>query len=234
VRNCHRLLFVALSALLVGCAASTILKGPIAGNSDAGLPSIGRAPMTASPCDLTYYYYLRGSCATGNVTASGATFSLQPYRRLTLSLQLGKNSILNGYVPFVVADATGKGDITPYQGGKPFPLYNSHGALCYVPGKQGQQQCVGTAFMYFVIQDRSYGTDVSFSHTPKIRITNAANYPGARCELDELEQMGGSASAWILEPWYAAPKKHSLIFAPHNVSAGGLVHWPYFFTVACR
>jgi hypothetical protein len=98
------------------------------------------SPMSAVPaqrhrraaCPQPAWVFM-GACQVGRANPKGFSIKLAAYNGYTVSIAVPPSNVKVN-TPFVLVDATGKGDIKPYKGMK-FPLYK--GAFYYIQSVNG-------------------------------------------------------------------------------------------------
>jgi hypothetical protein len=109
-------------------------QNPIAGGAFA-------VPDAGTPCStIKGFWQFGGACKAYSLTAAGATYKLPYYKGIALHVTVGKNSATKS-IPFLLGDATGKGDITGTYKTKKFPPYSTK--TC------AKSPCAGTPMLYF-------------------------------------------------------------------------------------
>lgn len=151
------------------------------------LPQASRVPTSDSACEMPGTYFFHGACTTGTFNASGGTIKLTEYEGLTIAMTLPRNSP-NGTKYLLLADATGKSDITGTVRGKSFPLYGR--TTCYP-----KKACPGTAFGY-VAFDLIGDTTVKLNGNIAWAFTDSNGFPAStRCFSARLTPVGWYPSA---------------------------------------
>jgi hypothetical protein len=159
-----------MATALTACGAPTLTP-----NVSAGIgTSFNRVRVQ---CEIAGYYTFHGQCASGSLPRSGKTYRLKAYRGFTVTFSLPKNNAAPG-TSIVLADATGKGDITGTYDKHKFPLYPSPCAASSCPGK---------AFLYLELDLRAKSA-LHATTNGTAAITSVNGYPGTKCSFAGLEK----------------------------------------------
>lgn len=167
-----------IAALLAGCGTTTSSQLP-----NVAFPSVARAPRATSPCDVSGYWYFKGSCLASTVARTGGTYKLQPYADISLTVKFGKTTA-SGKRPLVIGDAIGLGDVTGTYQNIPFPKYSK--ATC-----EPNHKCVGSPYYYWqVISSNKKTIGLIGQSTYTISTGSNSNFPGKNCLIAVLNPDG--------------------------------------------
>jgi|SRR5579862_9316235 len=201
--------FAALAfACAVSACAGSNSSANAANSADAAssppsaAPSASASPDGPNACRLPGLWAFGGACTSGELTAAGGAFVLPSYRNLAAVIDYGKNDASRS-AAFVVADATGDGDVTGLlNAAQPFPLYGS--VPCLSP--RGEPVvCDGKAMLYLLIINVS-GIPIRFVSSPQIQVSNLAGIPAKLCEVRTMawSDPKQTKAVWRSHAW-AAP-----------------------------
>ncbi len=210
------------AALVFACALSACSGSSTSANAvnsaDAPNSAASTAPQAASsspngsnPCHLPGLWTFGGACTSGELTSAGGTFVLPSYRNVAAVIDYGKNDA-NRSVAFVVADATGDGDVTGLLNAtQPFPLYGS--VPCLSP-RGAPVVCDGKAILYLLIINVS-DIPVRFVSSPQIQVSNLAGIPSKLCEIRTMAWSDSeqTKAVWRSHAWAAPVIGKTVTFA---------------------
>ncbi len=204
----RRLVALACACALSACAGSSS-SANATNSADATASAVSAAPQSASaspdgsnPCRMPGLWVFEGACTSGELTSAGGTFVLPSYRNLAAVIDYGKNDASRS-VAFVVADATGDGDVTGLlNAAQTFPLYGS--VPCLSP-RGAPVVCDGKAILYLFIINVS-GMPVRFASSPQIQVSDLAGIPSKLCEVRTMAWSDSqqTKAVWRSHAW-AAP-----------------------------
>lgn len=194
----------------------------------------GRIPQHAKPNDVNtcatsppqYHWIFEGACQAIEINSSGASFSLDEYRDITVTGSIGKTT-LNGTVQFDVVDAVGNGDIEHYNG-MTFPHYTPYSS--------------GSTVIYVAVINQSNQTaNPVESSKPgfSLTVTDANGFPANRCGLAIYDYDGWNTlynvdnhvyGDTVTINWFSPygelswPSKYPVYFAVYCPYTGSLSH----------
>ena len=142
--------------------------------------TLGRHVQTCAKSAVQPAWIFAGACQVGKIGRKGTKIALGAYDGMTLSGTIGRTN-LRKPAPFVVVDATGKGDVQPYKK-TPFPVYAEKGrkALLYV-------QTVNAGKSSILLRGK-----------PALALTlDVSRKIGSNCNLALLTQNSPKQFAWL-------------------------------------
>jgi hypothetical protein len=159
-------------------------------------------------------WVFEGACKEGDITSKGLTIALPAYKGITLAIAI-KSNTAKGTVPFVLADALDKSDITAYKG-VAFPPYNKNtGVVIYADGVNRSTQ------------------SPKVLDPVKIVVGVSTKFPGAYCNLAYF-----TGKTWTPLPGASVKpigKKVGLNISPALLnSKGGLKPGPLYLAIYCN
>ena len=177
--------------------------------NSAVVPAVRSFASSASPCDITGFWYFHGACKTFYVDGKGKTLRLRHYRGMSLTLALLPNVPVKSS-QFVAGIGTSDTDITGTYHGASFPLY---GSIDCVDLDNTKTACVGKAFLY-MFMDNASPRPVGFNADPGFTIVSKSGYPGTRCQLNSLTVTSSGQLAWVRFPILGRVVHQSVKFKP--------------------
>jgi hypothetical protein len=213
-----------LCSLIAACAgAPAVVPGA---HSASEFAVLFATRHQAAKCTIQSGWTFIGPCHDITLGAyHGTTVRFPVYRRLRVTARFGTVSLKAG-APLDVALGTSDSDITGTFVGTPFPEYGTSGGCWGSPGRA--TPCRGQAFLYFLLL--ATNTSIGFNDTPFFSITDAATFPGAKCEEAMLTYTGSTKAGTFKWIWaemhiYAKPRNGALKFKTSpwglNIPAAG-------------
>ena len=182
-------------------------------------------PASTSPCaNPKLPWYFKGACVPGVVTSAGATYTLPAYKNISGTIKLGANTA-KGKIPFVLADATGKGDISPLAVKSAFPPYGEK--TCATAN-----QCPGTAAYYLEIVN---GGTANIKLTKASTLTIKAPYPKSATACGPA--LINSSGKWTSYALFVAAKPSNgtlTLTIPGGTSQFELVAGAGYIAILCQ
>jgi hypothetical protein len=184
------IVMIATAIALAACAGRGIVPPQSQSLNSFSQNEVSLMPDGESAPDLTtcmtsppqYQWIFDGACTTITLKPAGAKFSLQQYRSITITGQIGKNNVKTS-AKVAIADATGNGDIKTYKG-KAFPKYKAH----------------GTTFIYAaaINQTNTPIKPIIQQGHPVLQyvITDSKGIPGHQCGAGVLTSNGHGGLIW--------------------------------------
>lgn len=179
-------------------------------------------PMSTNPCytpTVQPAWIFKGSCVITKLPPKGKTIKLLPYKGVTVTVKLGKNTSKKG--AFVLVDALGgkAHDIKKVQG-KPFPTITptSLKSVIYVEAVNGTANLKFSGNLVFTVK--------------------AKNFPGTTCPLSLLTGTFPNLK-WFNSPFAGKISGGTMTFTIPGSALGvkfptGLPAAPLYFDVACK
>lgn len=180
------------------------------------------APMSSNPCytkAVQPAWIFHGSCNITKLPPKGLSITLAPYKGITVTVKLGKNTSKKG--SFVLVDAVGgkAHDISKFKR-KTFPAITptSLTSLIYVEAVNGTNGLKFSGNLNFIIK--------------------AKKFPGKSCPLSVLEGTFPKLK-WFNSPFSGSIKGGTMTFTVPGGALGtlfpqGLPAGPLYFNVACK
>lgn len=212
-------------ATLAACSDREPLL-PVARN-----PASSAAPMrnrNNPACNIRWSWFFRGSCAEFDLRPKGTTVSLAPYRGLSFSERIPKNSANPKDNGFAVGVGTSDSDITGAYEGKPFPQYGS--IDCTDFGLKSVP-CKGKALVYTVMTN--LGQDMATGSSQSIHLSYKGSYPGRTCELFNLVFENGGKLVWRSLEITAQPRHGVATFRSAPLGFALATHDALFNAIVC-
>jgi hypothetical protein len=203
---------------LAACSGQSMVpsQSPLSSAPDARTASLtftssmsadALTPDAKSPCDIKGFWYFKGSCVLGAITAAGGKLPLKAYKGITVTLAVPKSNAAKG-TDFLVGDGTSSTDITgTFQGTK---FINFGKVPCVSITTFKTVKCVGTAFLYTLVANASKAT-VVLKSLPGATLLSA-KFPGSKsCSAAQIAfTSSGVPGGWFLLPGSGKPAKGSV------------------------
>jgi hypothetical protein len=206
------------AALVFALVLSACSGSSSSANASAAPQEASESPDGSNPCHLPGLWIFGGACTSAELTSAGGTFVLPNYRNVAAVIDYGKNDAGRS-VPFVVADATGDGDVTGLlNAAEPFPLY---GSVPCLSSRGAPVVCDGKAILYLLIINVS-GIPVRFVSSPQLQVSNLAGIPSKLCEVRTMAWSDSkqTKAVWRSHAW-AAPVIGKTVTFPALLSHQG-------------
>jgi hypothetical protein len=206
----------ALAIALAACGGHGMVPSQSAPGFNAAIP------MSTNPCytkAVQPAWIFKGSCDITTLPAKGKTIKLAPYKGVTVTVKLGKNTSKKG--AFVLVDALGgkAHDITKFKK-KPFPTITPTvlKSVIYVEAVNGTNGLKFSGNLVFTIK--------------------AKKFPGKTCPLSVLEGTFPKLK-WFNSPFTGKISGGTMTFTVPGSALGtlfpnGLPAGPLYFNVACK
>ena len=203
----RRLAAFACACVLSACAGSNS-SASATNSADTTTPaasapqSASASPNASNPCHMPGLWAFGGACTSGELTAAGGAFVLPSYRNVAAVIDYGKNDA-SRTAAFVVADATGAGDVTGLlNAAQPFPLY---GSVPCLSARGAPVVCDGKAILYLLVINVS-GIPIRFASSPQIQVSDLAGIPSKLCEVRTMAWSDSqqTKAVWRSHAWAAA------------------------------
>jgi hypothetical protein len=192
-------------------------------NDGAMMPEGAMSPdlTTCATSPPQYMWIFNGACTTITLKPAGAKFSLQKYRNITVTGQIGKNN-LKASAKVAIVDATGSADIKTYKG-KAFPKYKAHGKTFIYASAINQGK---TAIKPIIQQGHPVLQYV---------ITDAKGIPGHQCGAGVLTNNGHGGLIWKALNVQAQVKGKTVTISQYVVPHGFALYpkTPLYLGVNC-
>lgn len=220
---------MASAIALAACAGRGIVPPQSQSVTSVSPNDVSFMPDGESAPDLTtcatsppqYMWIFDGACTTITLKPTGGKFSLQQYRNITVTGQIGKNNLkLSAKVAIV--DATGNADIKTYKG-KAFPKYKAKGKTFIYASAINQ----GKVAIKPIIQQ---GHPVL-----QYVITDTKGIPGKTCGAGVLTSNGHGGLVWKELNVQAQVKGNTVTISQYVVPHGFALYpkTPLYLGVNC-
>lgn len=207
---------VAASIALAACGG----HGMVPSQSAApGFNAMG--PMSSNPCythAVQPAWIFHGSCNVTKLPPKGLSSTLAPYKGITVTVKLGKNTSKKG--TFVLVDAVGgkAHDISKYKGKTFPPITKTLKSVIYVEAVNGTPGLKFSGNLVFTIK--------------------AKKFPGKSCPLSVLEGKFPKLH-WFNSPFDGKISGSTMTFTVPGSALGtlfpnGLPAGPLYFNAACK